>query len=352
MHLGSGKPCRELTGQHLPIACAGSCALRDPAAIAAALRKLLPDGDRVTSVSPLTTGFSNETYLVDGLDLILRLPPSAGAMLDGHGVIAQARIYEELGKTSGAPPVPGIVAICEAGDELGEPLFVMERVRGEAIDDIEMRPWFVDGTDRLRMQVCRNWVTAFASLARLAPLKVLGRAVSPEEDAIRWREFARAANAPMLVASFDRLLSRTAPRSGAPAVVHGDTKLSNLMWQDGEVSAMLDWEMALNGEPLADLGYMLYSFASDHHAATRAQKLPGMLTREEVIALWSQVSGRSAEGVFWHEIAQIGKIGAIIAEGTNMYVTGRSSDPKLAYFKQNLDYYLGVMSAMLDAGGF
>ena len=72
----------------------------------------------------------------------------------------------------------------------------------------------------------------------------------------------------------------------------------------------------------------------------------------EVIALWCEVSGRSAEGLFWHEIAQIAKIGAIIAEGTNMYVTGRSSDPKLAYFKQNLDYYLGVMATMLDAGGF
>ena len=34
------------------------------------------------------------------------------------------------------------------------------------------------------------------------------------------------------------------------------------MWQDGEITAMLDWEMALNGEPLADLGYMLYSFES------------------------------------------------------------------------------------------
>jgi hypothetical protein len=77
-----------------------------------------------------------------------------------------------------------------------------------------------------------------------------------------------------------------------------------------------------------------------------------MLSRVEVIALWSDVSGRSAEGVFWHEIAQLGKIAAIIAEGTNMYNTGRSSDPKLAYFKQNLGYYLGVMEAMLDGGGF
>jgi aminoglycoside phosphotransferase (APT) family kinase protein len=326
--------------------------MRDLEAIAGALRSLLPDGDSITGVSPLTTGFSNETYRIDGPDLILRLPPSAGAMLDDHGVVAQARIYAELGETPGAPPVPGVVAICENAPGLGEPLFVMERVPGESIDDIEMRPWFVEGTDAFRAQICRSWVTAFAGLARLRPLQVLGPVITPDDDARMWREFARQADSPALVASFDRLLAVPAPRSGEPAVVHGDTKLSNLMWRDGEVSSVLDWEMALNGEPLADLGYMLYSFASDHHAATRAQKLPGMLSRDEVIALWCEVSGRSAEGLFWHEIAQIGKIGAIIAEGTNMYVTGRSSDPKLAYFKQNLDYYLGVMATMLDAGGF
>lgn len=326
--------------------------MRDLEAVAARLRSYLPASLAVESVQPLTTGFSNDTYLIAGADLILRLPPAAGAMVDGHDVIAQARIYAELGEGEGGPPVPGVAAICEDASLLGAPFFVMERVDGEAIDDLKMRDWFVDGTDAFREHICSNWVSAFAANARLAPLGVLGAEVTPEADARMWRDFAANANSPELVASFDRLLARPAPRSGPATVVHGDTKLSNLMWRDGEVVAVLDWEMALNGEPLADLGYMLYSFESDYHAATRAQKLGGMLKRDEVIALWEQVSGRSAEGVFWHEIAQIGKIGAIIAEGCNMWDTGRSQDPKLELFKQNLGYYLGVMGAMLDGGGF
>jgi aminoglycoside phosphotransferase (APT) family kinase protein len=316
------------------------------------LSRILPGGEKITHIVPLTTGFSNETYLIEGLDLILRLPPSAGAMLDGHDVIGQARIYAELGTIVGAPAVPGIVTISEDASVVGLPFFVMKRISGEAIDDLRMQPWFVEGTDSLRERISRNCVSAFASLARLKPLHVLGSPVTPEDDARKWQRFARNADCPKLADMFGRLISVAAPRSGPPAVVHGDTKLSNLMWKDASVSAMLDWEMALNGEPLADLGYMLYQFASEFHVATRAQKLSGMLRREEVIALWSEVSGRSAEGVFWHEIAQLGKIGAIIAEGTNMYITGRSKDPKLAYFKQNMDYYLGVMQAMLDAGGF
>jgi aminoglycoside phosphotransferase (APT) family kinase protein len=329
-----------------------SVSMRDLDHIAKSLRGVVPGGAGITAVSPLTTGFSNETYVIEGLDLILRLPPAGGAMLDGHDVIAQARIYEELGARVDAPPVPRIVMSCEDASIIGVPFFVMNRVAGESIDDIKMIAWFIDGTDDLRRHICLNWVSAFADLSKLEPLEVLGRAATPEEDARMWRRFGGAADCPDLIALFDRLLRVPAPCSGRPAIVHGDTKLSNLMWQDGSLTAVLDWEMALNGDPLANLGYMLYSFESDYHSATRAQKLPGMLSRVEVIALWSEVSGRSAKGLIWHEIAQIGKIAAIIAEGTNMYNTGRSSDPKLAYFKQNLGYYLGVMKAMLDGDEF
>ena len=123
------------------------------------------------------------------------------------------------------------------------------------------------------------------------------------------------------------------------------------MWHALRISAVLDWEMALNGDPLADLGYILFFFASDYHSATRAQKLPGMFARDEVIAQWESVSGRSAAGVFWHEIAQAGKLGAIIAEGVNMANTGRSNDPRLEIFKQNIGYYLGAIAAMLAGAG-
>lgn len=326
--------------------------MRDLDDLGARLRGYLPAPLTIEGVQPLTTGFSNDTYLIEGADLILRLPPAAGAMVDGHDVIAQARIYAELGEIADGPSVPGIAAICEDTSVLGSPFYVMQRIDGESIDDLKMRDWFIDGTDAFRERICRNWVSAFAANALLSPLGVLGQEVTPEDDARMWRDFAARANSPELVASFDRLLARPAPRTGPPAVVHGDTKLSNLMWRDGEVVAVLDWEMALNGEPLADLGYMLYSFESDYHAATRAQKLGGMLKRGEVIELWEKVSGRSAAGVFWHEIAQIGKIGAIIAEGCNMWDTGRSQDPKLEMFKQNLGYYLGVMGKMLDGGRF
>lgn len=313
---------------------------------------MLPPGDPVTAILPMMTGFSNDTYLVEGPGLILRLPPAAGAMLDGHDVLGQARIYRALGDAPGAPLVPRVEVICDDPAVLGAPFFVMERISGEAVHDVVLQPWFTDASDAVRGRMCRGWISAIAELAQLKPLPVLGEPVTPEEQMRMWQRFAAAANCPPLVAAIERLLGRPAPVSGPPTVVHGDPKLSNLMWDNFRISAVLDWEMALNGEPLADLGYMLYLFASDFHGAVRPCKLPGMLARDEAIALWSQVSGRSAAGLEWHEIAQIAKITAIIAEGVNMFETGRSNDPKLALFKENFNYYLGVIDNMLDVGGF
>jgi aminoglycoside phosphotransferase (APT) family kinase protein len=325
---------------------------REIASMLKALRRVLPGGENIKAIQLLTTGFSNDTYHIEGLNLILRLPPAAGAMLDGHDVIAQARIYQGLGRIAGGPPVPEIAFICEDVSLLGAPFFAMECIAGEAVHDTDLQDWFTGASDPQRGDYNRQWVSAFAGLARLDPLPFLGTPVLPEDDVRMWQAFAQAADCPELAALFDRLLAVPAPRSGPPAVVHGDTKLSNLMWQDGRISAVLDWEMALNGEPLADLGYMLYGFNSAYHGPTTPQKQPGMLDRNQVIALWEQVSGRSAEGVFWHEIAQIGKISAIIAEGVNMHVTGRSTDPKLTHFLKNRDYFISVMQAMLDGGGF
>jgi aminoglycoside phosphotransferase (APT) family kinase protein len=326
--------------------------MRDLAHVLQVLRSTLSQGVAITRVTPMTTGFSNDTYLLEGADHILRLPPAAGAMVDGHDVIAQARIYIALGQTADAPPVPRITHVEEDAALLGAPFFVMERVPGESVNDLTMQDWFTQAPEDVRNRMCRDWITAFARLALLAPLDVLGTPVSPEDDLRMWQRFAAAAQCPRLVDAMDRLLKTPAPISGPPALIQGDPKLSNLMWDDFRISAMLDWEMALNGEPLADLGYMLYQFESDYHAATRAPKLPGMLGRDAVIALWEAVSGRSAKGIIWHEIAQIAKISAIIAEGSNMLDTGRSTDPKLAYFKQNLDYYLGTVDAMIAGAGF
>jgi Ser/Thr protein kinase RdoA (MazF antagonist) len=51
------------------------------------------------------------------------------------------------------------------------------------------------------------------------------------------------------------LLERTGPTAftGEPVLLHGDFWPGNLLWQDGELLAILDWEDAAIGDPAADL---------------------------------------------------------------------------------------------------
>jgi len=51
-------------------------------------------------------------------------------------------------------------------------------------------------------------------------------------------------------------MRRALPRLkfNAPALLHGDFWPGNLLWQDGELAGVIDWEDAMLGDPLADLG--------------------------------------------------------------------------------------------------
>lgn len=57
-------------------------------------------------------------------------------------------------------------------------------------------------------------------------------------------------------------------------LLHGDYWPGNLLWQAGQLRAVIDWEDALLGDPLADLGNarleLLWAFGEDaQHTFTR-----------------------------------------------------------------------------------
>jgi aminoglycoside phosphotransferase (APT) family kinase protein len=315
--------------------------------LCASLATLLPDGDRITGLSLMTTGHSNETFVIDGLGHILRLPPSSAPLLSGHGIIAQAQIYQQMAAALGAPLVPKVIHLCEDAQPLGDPFFVMECVAGDSVNDYQLPDWFTASTPEARSVMCADWVGSVGCLARLSPLEAFGKPVSPEDEARGWQKIAAAADCPELAALFDRLLAMPAPCSGPISPVHGDCKIANMMFADGRLTAVLDWELGYNGEPLADLGYLLFFFANEDHGPARASALPGMWHRGDVIAAWEAASGRSASGVLWYEVSQIGKIAAIIANGYQIYASGGSDDPRFLNFKAKRDENILIMEAMI-----
>ena len=320
---------------------------RNLTALRNVLARIWPGGDAITAVTPLIAGHSNETYLLEGVDAVLRLPPASAPLLKGHGVVAQAQIYQALADDPKAPPAPRILHLCEDAGPLGDPFFIMEKVRGQAVTDYAIPAWFTEASAEARNSVSRQWAAAIGKIATLEPLVVLGAPVSPEDSAREWRAMALEADCPALVALFDRLLSRPAPISGPPTPVHGDSKIANLMWDDFQLSSVLDWELAYNGEPLSDLGYMIYFFRPEAYSGEPLPSLSGMIDRSEVVKTWEQASGRSAEGWEWYEAAAIGKMAAIIAYGYALATAGHTFDPRWLRWKERLDANIAMMEAML-----
>lgn len=299
---------------------------RDLTRLASALRSWLPDGAALAAVVPLSAGHSNETYLLSGLDRILRTPPSEAGLLPPYDMARQFRIMDGMGRAAGGPPVPRMRELCEDPAVIGDAFFTMDRARGEAYEAYEMPAWVKSADASLRSAMCEQWIDAIAAVHALPVALVGDEPRPPAGEADHWRRVAERAEAPAeLVDLLARLADGPLPVSGPPAPLHGDAKLGNCLWQDGRLTALLDWEMAGVGEPLVDIGYLLWTFES-----YRNPECPGWWTREQVIARWQQRTGRTVRDLARYEVLGMAKVIAILAAGAHLVKSGRSRDARFA----------------------
>jgi aminoglycoside phosphotransferase (APT) family kinase protein len=119
-------------------------------------------------------------------------------------------------------------------------------------------------------------------------------------------------------------LGRRLPASPAPAVVHGDYRLDNvLIGTDDQIKAILDWEMSTLGDPLTDLGLLvMYSLplgTPDSPVSTTAEA-PGHPAPAELIERYAARSGRDVSAVSWYTAFAWFKL-AVILEGIHYRYT-------------------------------
>jgi aminoglycoside phosphotransferase (APT) family kinase protein len=299
---------------------------RDPARLASALRAWLPDGASLEAVVPLSAGHSNETYLLTGLDRILRTPPSGEGLLPPYDIARQFGIMDRVGRAAVGPPVPRVRELCEDASVIGDAFFTMDRARGEAFEAYAMPEWVTGADAAFRSAMCEQWIDAICAVHGL-PADVVGIAPrTPAAEADHWRLVAERADAPeALLDLLCSLVAAPPPVSGPATPLHGDAKLANCLWQDGQLSALLDWEMAGVGEPLVEIGYLLWTFEQ-----YRNPNSPGWWTREQVVARWEERSGRTARGLARYEVLGMAKVIAILAAGVHLVKSGKSSDPRFA----------------------
>ncbi|MFJ9738712.1 phosphotransferase family protein [Streptomyces sp. NPDC101166] len=273
-------------------------------------------------------GRSNLTYAVaDGESKwVVRRPPLGHVLATAHDMRREHRVISALHPTN--VPVPRPVLLCEDEKVLGAPFYVMEFVTGTPYRTADQLAPL--GPERTR-DVMLSLVDTLVDLHAVDPAEVgLADFGRPEgfldRQLRRWGKQLDASRSRDL-AGVDELhaaLGRSLPTSPAPAVVHGDYRLDNvLIGENDTIRAILDWEMSTLGDPLTDLGLLvMYSVpleVADSPVSTTATAA-GHPSPAELVERYAARSGRDVSAVAWYTAFAWFKL-AVILEGIHYRYT-------------------------------
>lgn len=326
----------------------------------AALEKYLTGKiDGPIAVEQFPGGHSNLTYLltIGGREYVLRRAPLGPLAPRAHDMVREARVLQAVHPYFA--PAPEVYLICEDPGVIGAAFFLMERRRGIVLRDhipselarhedyaARVSRAFVDCLIQLHsVDVQRYGLTALGK-----PDGFLARQVKGWSE--RWE---RARTEP--ASDMDRVmdwLARTLPRSGAPALVHNDFKLDNVMLDGGtpdRIEAVLDWEMATVGDPLCDLGLTLCYWTSTEVPGTSRQAVtaePGWWSRDRFVAHYAEATGRDLSALPWHEVFGVFKLAVILQQIYFRYRRGQTTDERFRHFDNRVRALVHRASEMVD----
>lgn len=291
-------------------------------------------------------GFSNETVIIDvawtddGCEqnetFVLRTSPLPGrGLLAPYNVARQFRIMRCLDGTG--VPVPKTLWLEESPEVLGRPFFIMAKVPGYSFDAAPAPPPF----DRLdadaQRALVRRAVEAYAAIANVdwhaCGIDFLGNGGdSLTLEIERWVSYGRQFGMQDIL-GFQVVLEWLRANKPSPsdriALVHGDAKWGNIMWDErGEVVAVNDWELTSIGDPLMDLGYLLRVLFVG--IEDRSTILEHTLTRDEVVAVYAENTDLKIENLEWYEVLSCFKLAAIVCRMQQMFDTGETDELRFA----------------------
>ena len=307
-------------------------------------------------------GHSCLTFIVTdaaGTKFVLRRPPLGVHLATAHDVAREFRLMGSLADSR--VPVPTMLGLCEDAGVNDAPFYVMSHVTGVVLHDASAVAEALPPLES-RRHAGEQLVDALVALHDVDPVAVgLGDMVRPssylDRQLKRWATqwaASKTRELPAMEQLHDWLVANR-PTEAASGIVHGDFRLGNmLIAPDGTLNAVLDWELCTFGDPLADVSYLLRSWAAPEDPAgtnidppTRAGGFP---TRDEMVERYAEVSGRDVSDLgYW--MAFNAWRSAAIGEG----VYRRYIDGQMGALPDDVESYArsvenGVAAGLHDAG--
>jgi aminoglycoside phosphotransferase (APT) family kinase protein len=276
---------------------------------------------------PAATGFSNETILFDAEwrdgdaerashRLVVRIAPQSYTVFLEANFEAQFRVMHALGEHTDVP-IPKMLWFEDDPAWFGSPFWIMERVDGQVPSDAPpyaLEGWLHDASPEQQAELWWNGIAAMAAVHRV-DWRALGldfvddpdrgkRGVEQQlryyEEALAWAEAAEDGRPHPGARAALEWLAEHMPDSppDAATIVWGDARLGNQMSRDGQIVAVLDWEMVALGDPRIDLGWWI--FCDDVlSTGTGGSRLPGFPSAAATVERWEALTGRQAGDLQW-----------------------------------------------------
>jgi aminoglycoside phosphotransferase (APT) family kinase protein len=296
----------------------------------------------------IAAGGSNLTYRIDDADgrkFILRRPPAAAVLASAHDVAREHRIMSALEGTD--VPVPEMLAFCGDSAITGAPFYVMSYAEGLILRRQETAAEI--GEDNCR----RAAVAFFETLARIhtldttrAGLDDLSRAGGYVTRQLRrwlaqYTASCRGNPNPLVLQLHDRMAAKPPADTGRQGLlVHGDYHIDNAVLDPTmSVKAVLDWELATLGHPIADLCWALMFWARPGDPMVMMEEpvtaAPGFPNRAEMAGVYEKASGYPLDNLSYFQAFALWKLSCLIqgslfrAEegGSGGRQHGRAADP-------------------------
>ena len=316
------------------------------AALAHFLRGKVEGAEQAIAVEQFPGGHSNLTYLLrlGEREYVLRRGPLGPVAPKAHDMAREYRVLQAIHPHF--PEAPKVYALCEDQSVLGAVFFLMERRRGvilrhEIPPEISRVPSYPRAISEALVQcLARLHAIDLVNTGLLALGKAEGfleRQVQGWAD--RWRR-AQTEEVPQME-ELVRWLAGRMPPSPAATIVHNDFKLDNVMLRASSpdtVEAVLDWEMATVGDPLADLGLTLCYWCWASSPSLRARALPaltsqpGWYPRDEFVARYAHLTSRDLTHLPWHEVLGIFKLAVILQQIYYRFRRGQTQDQRFRDF--------------------
>ena len=302
-------------------------------------------GENVEGLTPpftwtqLKGGHSNLTYRIkdaNGHEAVVRRPPQGELLPKAHDMSREWALISGLAPAG--VPVPAPLGFCESPDVTGAWFYVMGWVDGVALHgraDVEAHI-----PEAERATVGYSLIEALAKLHSHDPddigLGELGRKDGYIARQIRawygsWTSSVEHAKLDDERAhAIKAYLSENTPEQGPARVVHGDCALHNvLIGKDYRIAAILDWEVATLGDPLADLAYALNSFPDPRDAIPMAEtattSAPGFPSRMELAERYRSLTGADLSKLDFYLAFNSWKSACIIHGVLARYMAGQKS---------------------------